>query len=243
MLTETLVTTAAREGRALLRAVRSAPDAAIQACPGWNATRLLGHVGGVHRFVTRAVAGRSPTRPEPQSSDKPPTGAEPWDWYEEGLAALVDALGRCDPSQPAWSWTDRRDAGFYQRRMAHENTVHRYDAEAATGTPATIDSDIAADGVGEILAVGMRFRSNGTAVDYPESSILLRRTDGADRWFIRAVDGTLLVAHNGDAGNRADATLTGPAEDLYLHLWGRPAPALSVSGDSEAAAAWSAVAP
>ena len=45
------------------------------------------------------------------------------------------------------------------------------------------------------------------------------------------------------AGNRADATLTGPAEDLYLHLWGRPAPALAVTGDADADAAWSSVAP
>ena len=139
--------------------------------------------------------------------------------------------------------TDRRDGGFYQRRMAHENTIHRYDAETATGTPAHIDSHLATDGVAEILSVAMRYRGNGATIEYPDSSMLLVRTDGADRWLVRAMDGTLLIAHNGDAGHRADTTLTGPAEDLYLHLWGRPAPALSVTGDGDAAAAWSAVAP
>ena len=127
--------------------------------------------------------------------------------------------------------------------MAHENAVHRYDAESATGTPAHIDPDLATDGVSEILAVAMRYRGDGRPIEYPDSSMLLVRTDSANRWMVRAMDGTLLVAHNGDAGNRADATLTGPAEDLYLYLWGRPAPALAVTGDADAAAAWSSVAP
>ena len=43
--------------------------------------------------------------------------------------------------------------------------------------------------------------------------------------------------------NRADVTITGPAEDLYLYLWGRRAPALTITGDADAAVAWSSVAP
>jgi uncharacterized protein (TIGR03083 family) len=243
MLTELLIEAAAREGRAILDAVEKAPHADVDCCPGWDTTRLLGHVGGVHRFVTRIVANRAKGPLPGEPTDKPPTGAEPWEWYREGLDTLLEALRGIDATEPVWSWTDRRDGGFYQRRMAHENTIHRYDAETATGTPAHIDPQMATDGVAEILAVAMRYRGNGATIEYPDSSMLLVRTDGADRWLVRAMDGTLLIAHNGDAGHRADTTLTGPAEDLYLHLWGRPAPALSVTGDGDAAAAWSAVAP
>ena len=240
MLTETLISATAREGRAILAAVKSDPDAEVACCPGWNTTQLLGHVGHVHRFVTSVVAPRAMRAPERVRYAAP---VEPWDWYEEGLETLLAALRDLDPAEPLWSWTDRRNGGFYHRRMAHENTIHRWDAENATGTPAHIDSDIAADGVGEVLAVGMRYRGDGSPIDYPDSSVLLLRTDGPDRWLIRTVDHTLLVATNGDAGDRADATLTGPAEDLYLHLWGRPAHALRISGNADAAAAWATVAP
>jgi uncharacterized protein (TIGR03083 family) len=243
VLTETLLDTTAREGRALLTAVRSDPEAEIEACPGWDATRLLGHVGEVHRFVTRIVISRAAERPAGEPTDRPPTDTEPWDWYAEGLAALVKALGSVEPTTKMWSWSDRRDAGFYQRRMAHETTIHRFDAEAATGGAAHIDSQLATDGVNEVLAVGMRYRSDGPAPEYPDSSMLLVRSDGAERWLVRSVDGTLLIAHNGDAGHRADVVVTGPAEDLYLHLWGRRSPTLTISGDADAAAAWGAVAP
>lgn len=243
VLTETLLDTTAREGRALLAAVRSDPEAEIEACPGWDTTRLLGHVGGVHRFATRVVVNRAVERPEGEPTDRPPANTEPWDWYAEGLAALIEALRKVEPTTKMWSWCDRRDAGFYQRRMAHETTVHRFDAEAAVGAPAHIDSQFATDGVNEVLAVGMRYRSGGPAPEYPDSSMLMVRSDGSERWLVRAVDGTLLIAHNGDAGHRADATVAGPAEDLYLHLWGRRAPTLTISGDADAAAAWGAVAP
>ncbi len=243
VLTETFLTTTAREGRALLDTAKSGPDAPVDCCPGWDTTRLLGHVGGVQRFVTRIVANRATERTSSEPTDRPPTDVEPWDWYQEGLDQLLEALRGVDPGTPMWSWTDRRNAGFYQRRMAHEHTVHRFDAEAATGAAAHIDPDLAADGVNEILAVAMRYRSRGDAIEYPDSSLLLARTDGADRWLVRAMDGVLVVAHGGDAGDRADTTLTGPAEGLYLHLWGRPAPSLTITGDTDGAAAWSAVAP
>ena len=205
MLTELLIEATAREGRSILDAVKKSPDADVDCRPGWDTTRLLGHVGGVHRFITRIVANRA-TEPLPgEPTDKPPADTELWGWYEEGLDALLDALRSIEPTEPVWSWTDRCDGGFYQRRMAHENTMHRYDAEAATGTPAHIHPELATDGVAEILAVAMRYRGDGRPIEYPGSSMLLVRTDGADRWLVRAMDGTLLIAHNGDAGNRADA--------------------------------------
>lgn len=241
MLTETLIAATASEGRALMKAVRSDPGADVPHCPGWSTSDLLTHVGRVHRSVNRIVTNRATERGSAEPTDTPPEGSEPWDWYQEGLDSLLATLRGTEPTESMWTWTDRRDAGFYHRRMAHETTIHRYDAEAATGTPAHIDSQLATDGVAEVLAVGMRYQMGD--VRYPDSSLLLVRSDGADRWHIRAIDGTLLVARNGDAGNRADTTVTGPAEDLFLYLWGRPAPTLAISGDSDAASAWSAVAP
>ena len=95
----------------------------------------------------------------------------------------------------------------------------------------------------EIVDVGLRFRGDGSSVDYPEGSVLLERTDGADRWRLSAMDHTLVVARGRDAGDQADTIVQGPAEELFLFLWGRGAPTLAIKGDTDVADAWSRVAP
>ena len=102
---------------------------------------------------------------------------------------------------------------------------------------------MACDGVDEICDVGLRFRGDGSPIEYPEGSVLLERTDGAERWRLRAMDGTLLVARGKDVGEQADAVVRGPAEELLLYLWGRSTPTLPTHGDDRVADAWSQMAP
>ena len=231
-----------REGRALLRACTARPDAAVTACPGWTTTELAVHTASVHRRVAHwcHIRAAEPVRWPDHEPDDP---AAPWVWCAEALDLVLAALRDIGPAEPVWSWTDRRNGGFYHRRMLHETVVHRWDAEAATGTPAHIEPSIAADGIDEITEVGMRYRSGGEPVDYPVAHLLLVQNDGPGRWLLRSVDGTLLVGRNGDAGSRADATIEGPAEDLLLHLWGRPTGPVSITGDPDVAAAWARLAP
>ena len=60
---------------------------------------------------------------------------------------------------PVWAFGEQRPAGFWARRMTHETTVHRVDAQltvpggdgpAAGGQP-VIAADVAADGIDEWL--------------------------------------------------------------------------------------------
>lgn len=231
----------AADGQRIFDLAEANPDADVPACPGWNLTDLAIHTSGVHRRVAHWVANRV-SQMESCPDGEPADPTNPFSWCREGLGLLLVTLKAADPHASVWSWTDRRNAGFYQRRMMHENAIHRWDAESAVGTPGPIDADVATDGVDEVLAVGMRFQSGGSPIEYPDGSVLLARTDGTDRWLVRSLDGTLQVARNGDAGGSADATVTGHAEDLLLYLWGRSSAAV-IGADVDVAAAWAQVAP
>lgn len=230
-----------RDGEALITAAESNPTAMVRACPEWNAAELAIHTAGVHRRVAHWCANRV-AKPERWPTPEPADFAAPWDWCREGLDLVIAALRDIGPNEPVWSWTDRRNGGFYHRRMLQETAVHRWDAEDAVGSTSHIDAEVAADGVDELTEVGMRFRGDGSPVEYPNGDLLLERTDGTNRWRIRAVDGTLLVGRNGDAGTSADAIVHGQAEDLLLYLWGRGGH-VTISGDTAVAEAWAAVAP
>jgi uncharacterized protein (TIGR03083 family) len=230
-----------RDGEALISTAERFPDAHVRACPGWNNTDLAIHTTGVHRRVAHWTANRL-AKPERWPDHDPTDPAAPWDWCRAGLDLVLGALADIGPDESVWSWTDRRNGGFYHRRMLHETVVHRWDAEDAAGISSHIDAEVAADGINEVLDVGIRYRGDGSSIEYPEGSVLLERTDGTDRWRVLAMDGTLIVARNGDAGTSADATAQGNAEDLLLYLWGRSRQ-VTISGDTDVAEAWAAVAP
>lgn len=239
-LTRTL-RTIEREGEALIESARRSPGAPVRACPGWTNTDLAIHTTGVHRRVAHWCTHRV-AKPERWPDHEPADPAAPWEWCKDGLRLVIAALADIGPDESVWSWTDRRNGGFYHRRMLHETVMHRWDAQDAIGTPSPIDADIAADGIDELMAVGLRYRGDGSSVEYPDGDVLLERTDGTERWRLRAMDGTLLIGHNGDAGSGADATVHGAAEDLLLFLWGRGGQ-VTVTGNHEVAEAWSRVAP
>jgi len=230
-----------RDGDTLIATAERAPDAPVRACPGWTNTDLAIHVTGVHRRVAHWTANRL-AKPERWPDHEPPDATAPWEWCRTGLDLVLAALADIGPEESVWSWTDRRNGGFYHRRMLHETVVHRWDAEDAAGISSHIDAEVATDGINEIFDVGMRFRGDGSSVEYPEGDVVLERTDGTDRWRVRAIDGTLLVAHNGDAGTGANATVQGHAEDLLLWAWGRGGH-VTIIGDTDVAEAWANVAP
>ncbi len=230
------------QGRRLLDACEASPDASVAACPGWTNTDLAIHTASVYRRVAHWCSVRA-TKPERWPDHEPADPTVPWAWCREALELVLAALGDIGADEPVWSWTDRRDGGFYHRRMVHESVVHRWDAEASTGMPGSIDPEIAADGVDEVIDVGLRFRSTNSPIEYPEGDVLLIRSDGTQRWRLRAIDGVLQVAKGADAGVSAAAVVAGPAEDLLLYMWGRSMSGVNIAGDKSVAEAWSRVAP
>ncbi|WP_203886070.1 maleylpyruvate isomerase family mycothiol-dependent enzyme [Planotetraspora kaengkrachanensis] len=228
------------------------PAAEVPSCPGWTLLRLLKHVGVVHRWVRHLVAERvtEPLWPREVPVAMPgDPGAYP-DWLAEGGAELVAALRAADPGTPVWSWSARPDAGFWARRMLHETTVHRADAELALGRDPHIEAGTAADGVDEFLALietapwmAEPLRELGGAgeilhfhaTDVPAAG---DRPHLSGEWTITLSPGMFTWTHGHGKG---DVAVRGPVSDLLLLLYGRREPfggGFEVFGDRDLLARW-----
>ena len=116
--------------------------ASVPAAPEWDTTELLRHLGLVHfrtSVILRTGTLERPSRKNGMLPEPPADGV--LDWYRATLAAVVaDLRGLDDPERPVYSFAPHQQrAGFWPRRMAHETTVHRVDAEQAAGRPAGAD--------------------------------------------------------------------------------------------------------
>ena len=220
-----------REGRALSVAARHDFRAEVPTCPGWDVDQLLRHVGEAHHNAEAAIR---------EQRDAPPT-AEQWqsapdigslDWFEAGHAALLDTMRSADPTTPVWTFGADKTAAFWFRRIAHETTVHRIDAELATGAMTAIDPAFAVDGVDEALDVFVPMAAK--RAEEPASGTLhLHATDADGEWLLTFGDRRVGVERGHAKG---DAAVRGPAADLYLWVWGRKAlDDLEVIGDRAAA--------
>ena len=230
-----------REGHAFGAAAEHAGlTAEVSSCPGWTVTDLLTHLGRVHRWVTDIV-GRSGTEPFPYT-DREPDG-DLLEWYQAGLSGLLDRLRRIDPEQPAWNFspTAPKVAGFWARRQAHETAVHRWDADLAGGRPGDFAPDLAADGVGEVVESMLPRRARREPLASARAAVRIDCADTGDGWLVTLtpgrVDTVRLVDDARSVHDRPDATITGPAGQMYLVLWGRrPLDTVTVTGNADLAA-------
>ena len=183
----------------------------------WKVRDVVAHLGGVQRWATRIVRTRSMDGPGFTKSKL--DGTDLCDWFDEGAAELVDTLRATDPASacPNFNPGSPSTAAFWLRRQLHEATVHRWDVENAAGATTPIDRLTAADGVDEYLDVWLRTRGKQTLT----APLALRTTDPDRSWTLTPSSrpGRVDVAV-GRSGN-AIAELTGPAEGMLLHLWGR----------------------
>lgn len=234
--------TVAAQGRLLYDAARAAPDARVPACPDFDATKLARHVGFIFERVALAL-GADATAPADGGPDAspfrrddalpaPPPADEVFERLPAALDRLVAALAAADPATPMWTLPGGDGtATAWARRMAHESTVHRVDAEQAAGWPVSpIDPDLAVDGVAELLdRVAHTSAGDGGAT----STVHLHATDVEGEWLVAFDTGGVTVT-TGHA--KGDAAVRGPAAELYLWLWGRrPLDGLEVFGDPAAA--------
>jgi uncharacterized protein (TIGR03083 family) len=203
-----------REGAAMAAAVGAGSlDAEVPSCPGWTVETLTNHCGCVQWWATAAVRTRATERPD--FPPRPPVvDAE---WFEEGVQELTAALEEAGPEAEVWNFMNQpAQARFWFRRQAHEISVHRWDAENARGAPAPIETELALDGVDELLDVILPLGYQGGDL---RGTVHLHATDSPHgEWLIRTVDGELLVGHDHQKG---DVAVRGTASDLLLWLWGR----------------------
>jgi uncharacterized protein (TIGR03083 family) len=214
----------------LLRATAVPIDAntPVPTCPGWTVQRLLQHVGRVFDMVIRVVQAADPQSP-PIRVEPPPGDALAI--FDDRLATLLDLLATTDPATPVWHFspTAPKTAAFWSRRIAHEVTVHRIDAQAAAGTGSAVDPDFAADGVDEVLTRLIPRHTDAWAVRTLSGTVLYHAADAGRAWTVRLVAGQLPQTEP-EAVTEPDASVVGLADAVYRAAWGRPSGAV-VSGD------------
>lgn len=233
------------DGPAFRTAAAGAPlDAPVPSCPKWTVQTLVQHLGAVYEWV-RGHVNRGVTEAPDQLRPRReglPTGPASLEWWDGEFAQLMELLDTLDPEAPAWNWAPQaKRAGFWHRRMAHEVSVHRWDAESAAGRPTPIETKLAADGVNEVLDTWLPAgrRKEPTTL---QGVVHLVATDLAYEWFLRlrgsgvALLDTGTILDSDDHHARAEAA--GTASDLQLVLMGRrPIDVLSVRGDRRLVAA------
>ena len=216
------------DGAAMADAAAVDLDAHVPTCPEWNVAKLIIHTGQHHRWVAEAVAGGGKTPAQPPKPGL--RGDELIAWFREGWAELADLLDRSEDDTPAWSWSGDNRVGFWRRRTALETAVHRWDAENATGEGKTIDKELSADGIDEIVTVMFP--------DQPYTGspgkVAWATTDTGDSWLFTLETGAPASGERGSSNRAADATAKASAEEMLLSLWGRiPKDVLVVEGDEE----------
>ncbi|HZA04319.1 MAG TPA: maleylpyruvate isomerase family mycothiol-dependent enzyme [Propionibacteriaceae bacterium] len=205
--------------------------AAVPACPEWTVTDLVVHLGKVHVWAEQCIRLGNP-----KERDLPGPGrgaAALAGWYRHCADLLLETLRSTSPDQPCWTFgPPPREASFWFRRQAHEAAVHRWDLGTALGRDLGYPSELAADGVAEVVTIFFPRQVRLQRIR-PLTRSLAVAVDGGPTWVLHG-DGT------GESAGVPDAVVTGPAEALVLLLWGRLAlddPGLSVTGSREAAVA------
>ncbi|MBI2704310.1 MAG: maleylpyruvate isomerase N-terminal domain-containing protein [Actinobacteria bacterium] len=206
----------------------------VAACPGWSVGRVVGHLGRVHRWASAMLQAEPPVFIDPGELEaRAPRDATVFDWYRDGVAALMGELERRDLGAPAFTWDGEHDRRWWLRRLAHETAVHRFDVEHALASASPVDADAAADGIAEFfeLFVPRRFDAAAFADDYAGRTMHLHCTDVEGEWLIRFADEGVAVER---VHAKGDVAVRGEASDLFLVLWNRlPHDNYDVFGDTD----------
>jgi uncharacterized protein (TIGR03083 family) len=218
------------------------PAEPVPTCPPWSLARLVKHTGIVHRWVTLIVSNRSgePVSQRDVEAGLPALETAYPGWLADGAAPLIAALRGAGPDEAVWALDAEPRSGWWARRMLHETTVHRADAQFAVGELPDVDPVVAADGIEEFLAflpTARRPRDHLGSLPAGKS-LHLHATDTDGEWLIRFADGTVTWSRSHE---KATAAVRGPVAALLLFTYGRLEPtaeSLTVFGDSSVLDAW-----
>ena len=189
-------------------------------CGDWTLEALIAHCATVWTFVAQQHLSRSARSTQPPSPSLPVPCRS--GMHADAFSALTDLMTERAPDAEAWTWDpDQQSMSFWWRRMAHEATMHRWDAEAALGiTPAPIAPELAVDGVDELFDVYARPATAGR--------FRRQRRDPAPPRHRR---GRRMGHHphsrrdaGGTCAREVRRRCPRPAQDLLLFVWGRIGP-------------------
>ncbi|HSB87984.1 MAG TPA: maleylpyruvate isomerase family mycothiol-dependent enzyme [Ilumatobacteraceae bacterium] len=213
-------------------------DAAVPTCPGWKVSDLLLHMGEVHRWATAVVASQA-TKLGAVPSDflgPLPEREATFEWVRTGAAVLCDTLATADPAVEYAAFLNDPMTPrllFWARRQTLETSMHRVDAESATGRCTGFSPEVALDGIDEFLT-GFLPRSR-TSLHSQQPRSLHIAPDYSERcWTVRISDDVPSTTRSPAGESPATCTVAGSASDIYLALWNRgPLDSLRISGDPQ----------
>ncbi|MGZ4189204.1 MAG: maleylpyruvate isomerase family mycothiol-dependent enzyme [Actinomycetota bacterium] len=216
-----------RDGAAFAAAARGALDRNVPSCPEWSVSDLLMHTGGVHRHRIWLIT-EHPEGPEGFDIDDVPDD-EKVDWFTDGVEQLARVFESEDPARHVWTWFPAdQTVGFWQRRMAQETAVHRWDAENAVGRAHPITPPaLAADGIAEFFDTMLPDQE--VAPTGSGETIHVHATDVPAEWLVTLTPEGARIEPTHAKG---DAAIRGEASDVLLALWRRiPLERVEVLGD------------
>lgn len=221
------------DARRRLVAASSSPDTPVPSCPGWDVADLAWHVGVVGDIWRQLVEGSLGAPRDFHPGDRPAPGELPA-WLDGVLQRASRTLAGTDPATPVQTWAELVPASFVQRRLAHELTMHAWDADRALDREQPLPLDLAEDGIDELLGALSFFRVPVPGRIAAGEGLHLHCTDhdlpeGAGEWVVRGPGGSWSIERR--HAKEAFAA-RGPASEILLALWGRaPVEDLATFGD------------
>ncbi len=208
---------------------------------GWTVGAVIGHTGWVFRYVTLALVSPADKPPRRADIPEPPIGEAVLEWFAEAATGLMAQLDAVDPESIVPTFAGPRPAQWWLRRLAHETTMHRWDAESAIRSPHPIDQAQARDGIDEVLETFAPIRLSFDTLAGKGEVIHLHATDIDDGEWLITLGPTEITWTAGHA--KGDVAARGPVSDLLLALWSRIPPSrLELFGDASLLDRWQAAA-
>jgi uncharacterized protein (TIGR03083 family) len=212
-----------RDMRGMVEVLRSADLALpVPDCPGWTLADLGRHLAEVHSWARGIVTTGAAGEPDEITTDpRELAGA-----YRDQAAQLLETLRSTDPAAPVWTMgPPPRQASFWVRRQAHETAMHLGDARRALGLDSPMSTELAADGVDEVVTVFFPRQVRLERIAPLAHGLRLVLTDVPGAAYTLAGDGT-------DPDALVVATVSGTAYDVLHALWHRGGiERLEVDGD------------
>jgi uncharacterized protein (TIGR03083 family) len=190
------------EGRRLGLAARRDPERPVPQYPDWTLADLISHTASIHGR-TALICRELPS--ERIHAPRLPEGKDVFDWYDQTLDDLLATLRESDPTSRCWGFGPEPNVGFWERRMAIETGVHRWDAYQAFGEEDRLTDLVARSGLDEFTDLWLPLPGE-------PQTLQVTATDLGETW----------VYGDGDP----TAAVEGTASDLYLRLFSRPSPVL-----------------
>jgi uncharacterized protein (TIGR03083 family) len=212
---------------------RSDLNVAVPSCPGWSAYDLVVHVGNVHAWAATIVetGQRAVEQNDEPRSARPKVVSQ---WYAAKAEDLYQVLRQVPPDRHCWNFVEGTGvAAFWARRQLHETTMHHVDLDLACGRTPQLASEVAADGVSEVLGVlvhRMYARGHTARLEEP---LVLEATDTGDTWVVVPQAGPPRLEQRASRAEGVRDRVQAPADVLYRMLWRRPVDRASVRMSGE----------